>query len=307
MLRLRTHVRICLGFLCALLALGWGGNLLVAGLGLPAPSPPWNWLLLAVLLLLVLGLAFSAVPVMVLLVTGAQGGRITPRAQKVIICVLWSLLALGTAIAIPAAYVFGAFDDVAGVKRTGEHGAAQGTLVARPGMSVAQVISGSSLKVNTGGLAQPPVLAEGIVFDFQLPGSAIHLSRCRYYYITTFTEDRGHVQDINLGTSYDKVDKRALAAADEALRAQLRADGWLTGHEEYRDEQDQVLHGGRTRGPEGDLWLKDGIVLDIERKRMDDPVEGEAADAGEWIQVVDLSKREDYPWIERWVFAPPTP
>jgi hypothetical protein len=310
MLRLRTHVWICLGFLLALLALGWGGAIASDALGV-APSPPWNWLLLGLLFALLLGFAFSAVPVMVLLVTGAQRGLGTPAAgvaaprwQNAIVYTLWGLMAAGTAVALPAAYLLGAFDEMGG-KTLRDHGPSQGTLVARPGMTLAQMQAGSSLHINTGGLAEPPVLAEGIVFDFQLAGSAIRLPRCRYYYMSTFTHDPKHIENINLGTSYDKLDHHALEAADARLRAQLAADGWLTGHEEYRDEEDQTLHGGRTRGPEGDLWLKDGIVLDIESKRMDDAVEGEPADAGEWIQVVNLSKREDYPWIERWVFAPP--
>ena len=38
---------------------------------------------------------------------------------------------------------------------------------------------------------------------------------------------------------------------------------------------------------------------------MDDPVAGEdAGTAGQWIQYIDLRLRKDYPWIERYVFAP---
>ena len=69
-------------------------------------------------------------------------------------------------------------------------------------------------------------------------------------------------------------------------------------------EEDRELHEGRERGPEGDMWLKDGIVLDIERKRMDEAIEGEPAGAGEFIQVISLWGVEDYPSIERFEFAP---
>ena len=309
MLRLRTHVWICLGFFIALLAFGWGGALL-EGMGVAAPSPAWRWPLLALLFVLVLGFAFSAVPVMVLLVTGVQG-RIggplavlaTPRWQRGIVFSLWGLMGLGCVIAIPAAIVLGGFDDFG---LAVGHGESQGTLVAKPGMSVEDIRRGSTLKVNDGGLAEPPVLAEGIVFDFVVAGTGIRVPRCRYYFLSTYTHDRKHIQGMSIGASYDKVSRAQLAKDDAALRARLAADGWLAGHEEYRDEEDRQLHGGRERGPEGDLWLKDGTVLNIESKRMDDPVTGEdPASAGEWIQVLSLWTQADYPGIERFVFQPP--
>ena len=94
--------------------------------------------------------------------------------------------------------------------------------------------------------------------------------------------------------------------ANANLRARLKADNWETGHEVYRDAEDQQLHGGATRGPEGKLWLKGDTIVNIEERRMDDPQPGEdPATAGEWIQYVDLSTRAKYPYIERYVFAPP--
>ncbi len=96
------------------------------------------------------------------------------------------------------------------------------------------------------------------------------------------------------------------SSAIHRRRRRLKADGWLTEHEEYRTAEDQQLHDGKTRGEEGRLWLKGDIIVDIEGRRMDDPVTGEdAAMAGEWIQYIDLWLRKDYPWIERYVFAPP--
>ena len=50
--------------------------------------------------------------------------------------------------------------------------------------------------------------------------------------------------------------------------------------------------------------IKNGIVLNIERKRMDDAQPGEAEHAGEFIQVLSLWGVEDYPFIERFEFAP---
>jgi hypothetical protein len=140
MLRLRTHAWICFAFFAALLVFGWGGAALEAS-GVAPPSPAWRWPILALLFALVLGFAFSAVPVMVLLVTGAQkrisspaAGLATPRWQNAIVYVLWGLMAAGAAIAIPAAILLGAFEEI-GV----DPGASRGTLVARPGMTIAEV------------------------------------------------------------------------------------------------------------------------------------------------------------------------
>jgi hypothetical protein len=104
--------------------------------------------------------------------------------------------------------------------------------------------------------------------------------------------------------SLEGIDYKAFAA-DVELRARLVDDGWLAGHEVYRTEDDRALHGGAERGPEGDMWLKDGVVLDIERKRMDDAVAGEAEHAGEFIQVISLWSQADYPFIERFESALP--
>jgi len=311
MLRLRTHVLICLGFFLGLLAVGWGGALL-QGLGVSPPSGNWRWVFLALMCALLLGFAFSAVPVMVLLVTGAQGrsgnpaaGLASPRAQKVMVFVLWGLMALGTAIAIPAAFLAGAFEDF-GLDAKLDPGPSQGTLVARPGMSVDEIVRASSLAMHP--LPSPAVISDDKVFDFVIAGSAIRFPRCRYYYLTTSSKDREHIQSMSIGASTTKSDRKTIAAMDLDLRRRLAADGWLAGHEEYRSEDDQALHGGATRGPESDMWLKDGAILDIENKRMDDPAAGEdAASAGEWIQVISLWTHDDYPWIERYAFAPPAP
>jgi len=305
MLRLRTHAWICAGFFLALLALGWGGALL-ANAGMPTPPPPWNYVFLGLMLALLLGLAFSAVPVMVLLVTGAQArlgtpaaGLAQPRWQNLVVYVLWALMAAGTAIALPAAYVLGAFE---GIGPGLDPGASQGLLVARPGMTIAQVKAMSSLPIDA--KDDSPAIGEGGVFDFEVAGTGLRFPRCRYYFASTYTNDRGRIEGMSIGASLHKQPRAEVDAADAALRTRLVAGGWRAGHEVYRDEQDRQLHGGAERGPEGDMWLKDEIVLDIERKRMDDPQPGEAADAGEFIQVISLWARPDYPYIERYEFAP---
>jgi hypothetical protein len=121
-----------------------------------------------------------------------------------------------------------------------------------------------------------------------------------------FSDDPTHIEGMSIGTSPDKMSVAEIDAADADLRARLAADGWLTGHEVYKTEEDRQLHGGAAQGPEGHIWLKGDTVLDIERKRMDDPVQGEdLATAGEWIQFVELWARRTYPGLGRFEFAPP--
>ena len=306
MLRLRTHAWICCGFLLALLVLGWGGALLAQSGLLPPPPPAWKWALPGLLVALLFGFAFSAVPVMVLLFTGVQqrmgspaAALAQPRWQNTIVYVLWGLMAAGSAIAIPAAFLLGGFADF-GL----DPGDSRGTLVARPGMSIAEVKRASTLPIDAPDDA--PAIGEGVVFDFELAGTGIRLPRCRYYFASTYTHDPTHIEGMSIGASTLKVSRAQAEAADARLRRALAADGWLTGHEEYRTEQDRALHGGAERGPEGDVWLKDEVVLNIERKRMDEPRPDEdAASAGEFIQVIALWARADYPSLERYVFAPP--
>jgi hypothetical protein len=275
--------------------------------GMPPPAPPWNWIWLALLFALMLGFAFSAVPVMVLLVTGVQKGigspaafLATPRWQNGIVFVLWGLMAAGTAIAVPAAFLLGAFDDFRGPF---DPGASHGVLVARPGMTIAEVKHASTLPIDA--KDDSVAIGEGVVFDFQVAGTGIRLPRCRYYFASTHTKDPGRIQGMSIGASLSKAPWAEVERADAELRAKLVADGWLAGHEVYRTEDDRALHGGAERGPEGDMWLKDGVVLDIERKRMDDAVDGEAEHAGEFIQVISLWSQADYPFIERFEFALP--
>ena len=112
---------------------------------------------------------------------------------------------------------------------------------------------------------------------------------------------------MNVGLSPHTVSRAEIEQANAALRAKLAADGWLAGHEEYRDEQDRTLHGGASRGAEGTVWLKHDIVLSIDSRRMDDPAPGEdSKTAGKWIQFIDLWQRADFPSIERYEFAAPT-
>jgi len=120
MLSLRGHVLITGAIFAALLAIGWGGNLLDA-LGLVPHDRALQIAVLALMLGLCVALAFSAVPLMVLIVLGFQvriGNAGVPvirtliAHQRTIVFVLWGLMAAGLLIAIPAAILGGAFEAI---------------------------------------------------------------------------------------------------------------------------------------------------------------------------------------------------
>jgi hypothetical protein len=177
----------------------------------------------------------------------------------------------------------------------------RGTLVARPGMTVAEITRRSSLALNVG----RTVIADGTIFTFEVADTAISFPRCRYYFMTYASGDASRIDMMSIGTASRMLSRPELEVADAALRERLAADGWLAGHEVYRDEQDRRLHGGASEGPEGRTWLKDDTVLTIQRRRMDEAKPGEAADAGGWIQFVDLGLLGQWSSRNRFVFGPP--
>jgi hypothetical protein len=267
-----------------------------------------------------LAFGFSAIPLMLKLFLAGQrligNGELAPikalaAHQTGIVIGAWLFISLGLLIAIPAAVEDGFFG-AAATKSVNAflRGKSQGVLVAGPGMSVEEMFRRSTLAVNDGGMKRRdlPVYAASAVFDFQIAGTDTILHGCRYYYISTYTRDPSKIQGVNIGTSPDKLTRAELVSANAALRAQLAAEGWRTGHEVYRTPEDQTLHGGETRGEDGWVWLKDDTILDLEMKRLDDPKPNEdAATAGEWIQFIDLRERSDYAGIERYEFAPANP
>jgi len=313
MLSLRAHAIICGSLFAALVLLAPAAGGLQA-LGVIKDPAAHRVPAMIIALGLVIAFAFSAVPVMVKLVTGTQraiGNQDVPvirsmlSGENAIIWAIWALMAAGTLIAIPAAIADGAFGPE--LRRSINSpfiGTSEGVLSAKPGMTVDEMVRGSTLKLEV--LPNAPVIAGGKVFDFRIPGSGIVFPGCRYYFVSTFYHDRRHIQGMSIGTSHDKLTHAGSQAADADLRHRLAADGWLTGHEVYRDEEDRQLHGGLTRGPEGRVWLKDGVVLTIESKAVDEPAAGEDPEqAVVWIQAISLWAASDYSGFDRFVFAPP--
>jgi hypothetical protein len=317
MFSLRTHAVISGALFAALILLAVLGNLLNGGRPLKDPV-----LMMGARILffgLFLALAFSLIPLMLKIFLAAQVkigngelGLIKALAahQAAVVWVVWGIFIAGLAIALPAAINDNFLGpDAARSFRALLRGGSQGILAAKPGMTPEEIAQQSTLTLNQlknpSGPNPVPIVAD-VVFDFQIPGSAITFKGCRYYFMSFFSDDPTRIEGMSIGTSPDKMSLAELEAADADLRARLKADGWLTGHEVYKTEEDQQLHGGATQGPEGYLWLKHDTLLRIERRRMDDPVPGEdAATAGEWIQFVELWARRTYPGFDRFEFAPP--
>jgi hypothetical protein len=324
---LRKHAMISGGLFLLMLVMGWGGAALQASGAWPHPErlqTPMKIIFFTIFIVF----AFSLIPTMVKAFLAGQASignadktfiRLIDRHQVGVIWGFWILWIAGFAVALPTMIQTGFFTNLGGsdtasngddtIARQIARTPVQGTLVSAPGMKVEEMIRGSSLKINqqsNSAVPSEPLYSGGAIFNFRVAGTGIEFPRCRYYFVTTLTSDRSRIESINVGTASAKMTRAQLDAANAALRARLKADGWLTGHEVYRDEEDRQLHGGKTRGEEGKLWLKGDITLDIERRRLDDPKPDEdSATAGEWIQYVDLFTRKDYPWIERYEFAPP--
>jgi hypothetical protein len=312
----RTFAILCGGSFALMLIIGWGGSILQAS-GVIHDAGTLRIPILALMIALVAVFAITAIPLMVGAVLGFQrtiGNENVPvicpalAGWNVIIYALWGLMAAGTAVAIPAAISSGAFNTAGESAAPSEPlGESQGILVAAPGMTFAEMARQSSLKIDIASRAPiTSAIGAGGVFDYRIPGSRLLLRNCRYYFVSPYTHAPDRIEAVNVGLSPHTMSRGQVEQANAGLRAKLAADGWLTGHEEYRTEEDRTLHGGATRGPEGSIWLKNDMVLSIGTRRMDDPVAGEDAKiAGKWIQFIDLWQRADYPSIDRYAFARP--
>jgi hypothetical protein len=318
MLSLRAHAIICASLFAALIGIALLGNALQAS-GTIRDLGAFKLPFLVLIFVLFVAFGFSAIPVTVKLVLGFQrtvGNENVPavaaalRAEKWIVYAIWGLLTAGLVVALPAAIQGGLFntsgESASPAQTSGqEFGPSSGTLVARPGMMLSEMVRASTLHIDPRQRTWTGSVLGGAVFDFRIAGTNITFPRCRYYFVAIYTHDPQRIESINVGTSPSAMTRAELDRTNEALRRKLADDGWFAGHEEYRSEEDRSLHGGLGRGPDGTMWLKNGIVLDIGTRRMDDPAPGEdARTAGRWIQFIDLWRRDDYPGIERYAFAP---
>jgi hypothetical protein len=219
---------------------------------------------------------FSLIPLMVALVLGGldlmgKGLRVRPFQPLIsrpgwILLPIWALMALGLAVALPAAIRAGFFsrDAAEAIARM----PVQGTLVAAPGMPTARMISDSSLKVQRGSksaLFSGAQYGGAAIFNFRIAGSATTFARCRYYYITTYLREPARIATINVGISAEKMSRAALDSANRDIRARLIADGWRRF---------------------GRLWVRSGSVLDLRSRQLD----------GDWIAYVELHEARPAHW-----------
>ncbi|MGH6726568.1 MAG: hypothetical protein ACREB8_08490 [Pseudolabrys sp.] len=309
MFSLKTHAMITGGLLTAIIVLAAVGNVLHDS-GYIADGSISQRAAQIVFFTLFLAFTFSTIPFGLKLFLAGQVAvgngevgliRAVAAHQAAIVVGAWLFLGLGLAIAIPAAIQDGFLGSA---PSTAAAGPSQGTLVAEPGMSVDAMRQRSSLKING---APDTVFAAGGVFDVTVGDTGLTIPGCRYYFITTSSNDRAHIDMMSIGTSSHKVPRAELEAANAALRARLAARGWLAGREVYRDAPDRTLHGGATRGEFGAIWRKGDTVLHILKRRMDDAKPNEPRDAGEWIQFVEFGRRQNWPGIERYEFEPARP
>ena len=173
MLGLGIHLGIAGGLFAAILVLAQLGNALQAAGVLPATA---GWRLTSMILFgsLSAALAFAAVPVIVKLVLGFQrragnAGASLPARERLIVFVLWVLLGLGLAVAVPAAILSGAFDQPF---RTGTLMSSQPsgvTAAVSPGRSSTVVISLSTI-------AGPAIAWPGASASKPQTGAATHSS-----------------------------------------------------------------------------------------------------------------------------------
>lgn len=235
---------------------------------------------------------FSLIPLMVRLVLAGldaigRGLNAQPFAPLIarpgwIVWPLWLLMAAGLAVALPAAIRAGFFgpDSAPTTARDSAADAIaklplQGTLVAAPGMAVASMFAKSTLAIQGGSksaLFKGAQFGGAAIFDYRVGGTATVFHRCRYYYITNSRRDPARIAAINVGISPEKMSRKQLIAADRELSRRFGADHWIAVR--------------------AHTWTRNGIVLALRSRRLDDAVPGEDPDAGAWIQYIELRERE---------------
>ncbi|MBV9556556.1 MAG: hypothetical protein JO254_05720 [Pseudolabrys sp.] len=302
MLSLRAHAWIAGGLFAAIIAFAIIGNVLHDA-GLLRDGSVAQRIAMIVFFALFLGFGYSAIPLMVKLVLHGQGAignadvalvRAAIRRERTIVFAFWGLITLGLLAAIPAAIMGGVFDIAPKRPRVVEK-PSEGILVAAPGMTVAEIRQRSTLKVTD-------LSSRGRVFDFTVPGTKLSFPRARAYIIDARSD---RVVRVAVGTAQNALSRGELEGEDALLREIFAADGWLTGYDNYRTEQDKRFHGGLPGGKGGVVWLKGDLVAMIRAQRLDEPKAGESDAAGQWQQVIELTRRADFSDFGKYEFSKP--
>ncbi|MGO9061806.1 MAG: hypothetical protein ACLQU2_31215 [Candidatus Binataceae bacterium] len=194
MYSLRTHAKISGGLFLLILVMGWGGTALQA-FGVVKHPEQFQTPIRIVFFTIFLVFAFSLVPTMVKLFLAGQATignagkgpiKFLDRHQVGVIWGFWIVWGAGLAIALPTMIRAGFFTDLGGsssASRADDRSAreiarmpVQGTLLAAPGMTVDQMIRGSSLKIAHGTnsmVPSQPLYAGGAIFNFHVAGTGI--------------------------------------------------------------------------------------------------------------------------------------
>ena len=236
MYSLRTHVWILLGLLAAVILLGIGGNILAA----EGFQPMLDRVQLPLQILffgLVLALVFAFIPVMVKLVIGVQVKanaelavvRSLAAQQNKIIWGIWILLALGLAVAIPAAIQDGFFGSASTPAAAADLAPSQGTADRGTGHGSRRHAGRDDAdrsRVGTSPMFPLPAVPSSTSRSrAPTPSSgnaATTSSRCR-------ARIPARIEALSIGTAVRKMSRAELDAANAAMRTQLKAEGWLAG------------------------------------------------------------------------------
>jgi hypothetical protein len=248
MFNLRTHVIICGALFAALIGIAILGNVLQRA-GVTPPTGAARSVAFACYFALFVAFGLSTIPVIVKLVLlgQVQAGNQDVAAvaaiiqrQNTIIWSLWGLMIAGLVVAVPAAIAGGMFGNAPQRALRGVFGKPSlGVLTARPDMTLDEMVTQSTIKLNLRYARSAIAGGRDGAFDFTIPGTTLTFPGARYYYITTYSGDSTRIEAVNVGISPDKMKHAAIDSADAALHARLASDGWLAGHEVYRDEQDR--------------------------------------------------------------------
>lgn len=243
----------------------------------------------AILLFLVIG--FAAIPLMVHAVIGAQVAfgngdraivRLARESEFKIIAAMWSLIGLGTVVALPAMLL------QMSKERAAEAPASQGTLSVNVGVAIDQAIAQSTLRIGRPQRLERDgsLLAGGeAVFDLLIAGTGVRVEGCRAYWVQT-GPGGGNVEHVTINAT---APTGGAGVADEAgrIRGGLAADGWERG----RSRRVSYRPAGAAPADaltDGEYWAKGDTLLVMSSR----PVGGDAAQSEEQLVLtVELAPR----------------
>jgi hypothetical protein len=262
---------------------------------------------LAIVLFLIL--AFTLFPLLLHLFLVVERGlgntdvgmvRFLRAHERNVIYTLWGIFIAGLLIALPVMWT-----DLFGFGKVVPK--SQGLIVANTGMPLGETLGRSTFPI-------PQVTRESLtgsnmsvcqgVFDFEVANGGLRFENCRYCCLEMDHHDDPKIVYINTGISSQRRARSEMAAEHAYVISRLRAAGWLPGHYEYSDTE-VIKRRGSPREGDGRYWSKDGVLIIVSEKRMDDPQPNENPNtAGEFIHVIDILPLND-PSYQKLIFESP--